>query len=49
MAFQISVCPANSTFQIMEAEQIMEGQPQVLQGMLYVHNATCVKGAFPFC
>uniref|UniRef100_A0A8C6K4C9 Uncharacterized protein n=1 Tax=Melopsittacus undulatus TaxID=13146 RepID=A0A8C6K4C9_MELUD len=29
MAFQISVCPANCSFQTMEAEQIMEGQPQV--------------------
>lgn len=33
----------------MEAEQIMEGQPQVLQEMFYVHNTTCVKGPFSLC
>ncbi|NXG51375.1 DPY30 protein, partial [Psilopogon haemacephalus] len=27
----------------MEAEQIMEGQPQVLQVMLYVLNAVCIN------
>ena len=46
---KITVHPANSTLQIMEAEQIMEGQPQVLQEMFYVHNTACIKGAFSLC
>ncbi|NXX47559.1 DPY30 protein, partial [Tricholaema leucomelas] len=33
----------------MEAEQIMEGQPQVLLLVLYVFNAVCIKAEFSLC
>jgi len=33
----------------MEAEQIMEGQPQVLQEMFSMRCAARIKRAFPLC